>query len=83
MLRATRVRLTNVSTLVLCLAVSSMVLTAGVSQAAPRADLAQVQAQVNDLQHVAESATERYNEANANFKSVNSQLQTLKSKAAR
>lgn len=56
---------------------------APVSQADPRLDLDQVQQQVRALQHDAESASERYNQANADLADVNAQLVTIRDRVAK
>jgi len=65
---------------------TAIVVSAGVAvpaHASPQADLARVRAQVNDLQHVAEAATERYNESKAGMERVQSDLSGLRAKAQR
>jgi peptidoglycan DL-endopeptidase CwlO len=56
---------------------------AGPGFAAPSRDIAQVQAQVRDLQMKAASASERYNEAQIEFQDTQQRLAGIKDKAAR
>ena len=70
-----------VAILLAVLAISSSV--GAPAQAGPQADLARVQAQVNDLQHVAEAATERFNEAKAGRDRVQAELSSLQAAARR
>lgn len=67
--------------IVVLLAVSTVVVQP--AHAGPAEDLARVQGQVRDLQHVAEAATERYNEANSSRARVQSELSGLQAAAQR
>lgn len=71
---------TTVAAVAALLTVGSIVTPA---QAAPPEDLARVREQVRSLQHVAEAATERYNEANAGRSRVQSELSGLQVTARR
>lgn len=53
------------------------------SLAEPRNDLNQVRSQVRDLQHEAESASERYNQARVDLKKVTAQLGSIRTKVAK
>jgi len=65
------------------IALGASMLAPGPSTASPQSDIAQIQTQVADLQHVAEGATERYNEARSALDQVQQQLGALQVRASR
>jgi cell wall-associated NlpC family hydrolase len=76
----TRLRIATFALLAFVMAVSGT-LVAAPAQASPR--LEQVRNQVRDLEARAESATERYNQANMKLREVEENLKSLQSKAKR
>ncbi|MDD2818161.1 MAG: NlpC/P60 family protein [Candidatus Nanopelagicales bacterium] len=68
---------------VVILSLGAGLLGVGPGVASPKSDIARIQAQVADLQHVAEGATERYNEARSGLNIVQQKLGTLQRRASR
>jgi len=76
-------RLGAATALVLAATLGLATALAPTSQAEPVNDLNEVRAQVRDLQHDAESASERYNQARVDLKDVTAQLGSIRSKVAK
>ncbi len=89
MYEGSRVRFTTLGSSVrvlvvgLILALAAGLITGQAAQASPSEDIARVQAQVRDLQGVAEGATERYNEARSNLGTIMRELRALRLTASR